>query len=212
MERKYIDYFSSLIKKKVIPVGPLVQHPISKYQRLEAIEWLAKKNHSSTLFVSFGSEFPVGDETKVEEALPEGFLDRVRDRGMIINGWAPQAKILTHSSLGGFVSQSEWNSVMEIIEFGVPIIAIPMHCDQQPLNARLVVDIGLGMEVRRDYCEKLHGEEVAKVIKDVILDNKGEDMRRKARELRENIRLKGEEEINVAVGEISQLCHKSKAQ
>ncbi|CAK9134784.1 unnamed protein product [Ilex paraguariensis] len=238
IEKKYMDYFSAVTKRKIMPVGPLVQDSISKdEQHLEVIEWLGKKHHSSSVFVSFGSEyflskeemeeiahglelsnvnfiwvirFPLGDETMVEEALPEGYLERVRDRGIIMKGWAPQAEILKHPSVGGFVSHCGWNSVVESIEFGVPIIAIPMQLDQ-PLNSRLVVEIGLGMEVWRDDSGKLHREEVAKVLKDVVVGNKGEHMRRKAGELRENIRLKGDEEIDGAVEELAQLCRKSKA-
>ncbi|CAK9163237.1 unnamed protein product [Ilex paraguariensis] len=155
--------------------------------------------------------FPLGDETMVEDALPKGFRDRVGDRGIVLKGWAPQEKILRHSSIGGFVSHCGWNSVMESMEFGVPIIAMPMQLDQ-PLNARLVVELGLGMEVWRDYSGKLHRVEIAKVIREVIVDKRGEDMRRKAKELREKIRLKGEEEMDGAMEAISQLCQKSKAQ
>ncbi|CAK9142539.1 unnamed protein product [Ilex paraguariensis] len=238
IEGKYFDYSSSMIKRKVMPVGPLIQDPVSKDENLEVIEWLEKKHHCSSVFVSFGSEcflskeemeeianglelsnvnfiwvirFPLADETMVEDALPKGFLERVGDRGIVIKGWAPQAKILSHSSIGGFVSHCGWSSVLESMEFGVPIIAIPMQFDQ-PLNARLMVEVGVGMEVWRDDSGKLHREEIAKVIREVIVDKRGEAMRRKAKELGEKIRLKGDEEMNGAVEAISQLCQKSKAQ
>ncbi|CAK9142544.1 unnamed protein product [Ilex paraguariensis] len=236
IEGKYIDYISSMIKRKVMPVGPIIKDPVRKDENLEVIEWLEKKHHCSSVFVSFGSEcflskeemeeianglelsnvnfiwvvrFPLGDETMVEDALPKGFLERVGDTGIVIKGWAPQEKILRHSSIGGFVSHCGWNSVLESMEFGVPIIAMPMQFDQ-PLNARLMVELGVGMEVWRDDSGKLHREEIAKVIREVIVDKRGEAMRRKAKELGEKIRLKGDEEMNGAVEAISQLCQKTK--
>ena len=59
----------------------------------------------------------------------------------MLEGWAPQTKILEHPSIGGFVSHCGWSSVMESMKFGVPIIAVPVHFDQ-PLNNRLVEEVG----------------------------------------------------------------------
>ncbi|KAH0650663.1 hypothetical protein KY285_030754 [Solanum tuberosum] len=52
---------------------------------------------------------PVDAETsKVEEILPEGFLERTKTRG-IVCGWAPQVDILAHKATGAFVSHCGWN-------------------------------------------------------------------------------------------------------
>ncbi|KAL0414682.1 UNVERIFIED_CONTAM: Beta-D-glucosyl crocetin beta-1,6-glucosyltransferase [Sesamum radiatum] len=48
--------------------------------------------------------FPIGEKSSIEEALPAGFLETVKDRGIVVPGWAPQTKILAHPSTGGFVS------------------------------------------------------------------------------------------------------------
>lgn len=117
--------------------------------------------------------FHVGDKISIHEALPEGFLERIREKGMVVEGWAPQAKILGHSSIGGFVSHCGWSSTLEGMMFGVPIIAIPMHLDQ-PLNAKLVVEVGVGVEVSREN-EKLKAEEVARVIKTVVMQEEGKE-------------------------------------
>lgn len=71
----------------------------------------------------------------VEEELPKGFLERVGERGMVVEEWVPQVQILKHRSTGGFLSHCGWSSVLESIKSGVPIIAAPMQLDQ-PLNAR----------------------------------------------------------------------------
>ncbi|KAA8539172.1 hypothetical protein F0562_025864 [Nyssa sinensis] len=232
IEAKYIDYFSVLAEKKLVPVGPLVRELGDENEHTEVIQWLDTKDESSTVFVSFGSEyflskeemeevahglelskvnfiwvirFTVGEKIRVEEALPEGFIERVGERGMVVEGWAPQAKILGHSSTGGFVSHCGWSSIMESLKFGVPIIAMPMHFDQ-PLNTRLVEEVGVGVEPMRDDSGRLKRENIAQVIRKVVVEKDGRDVRIKARELCENIRMKGEEEIDQVAEELVQLC------
>jgi UDP:flavonoid glycosyltransferase YjiC (YdhE family) len=125
----------------------------------------------------------------------------------VLEGWAPQTKILEHPSIGGFVSHCGWSSVMESMKFGVPIIAVPVHLDQ-PLNARLVEEVGVGVEVKRDMNGKLEREKVAKVIREVVVEKAGEGVRRKAKELKEKIREKGEEDIDGVVQELAKLCRR----
>ncbi|KAM7463817.1 hypothetical protein LguiA_031938 [Lonicera macranthoides] len=237
IEGKYMDYFSLLNKKKVVSVGPLNRDSSHDDESSDIIEWLDEKNPCSTVFVSFGSEyflskdeiteiayglelsgvnflwvlrFPKGEEISsvVEEAIfPEDFLEKVRERGRIVKGWAPQAQILGHPSVGGFVSHCGWNSVMESINCGVPVIAMPMQLDQ-PLNARLMVDIGVGVEIARGDNGKIERDEVAKVVREVAGGEIGEDLRKKTRELAQKMKLNGEEEIDGAIEELLQLCAK----
>ncbi|KAL2533866.1 UDP-glycosyltransferase 91B1 [Abeliophyllum distichum] len=234
LEGKYIDYCSVLSQKKFVPVGPLVQAPVSTGDdHSEIIEWLDGKTPNSTVFASFGSEyflseedieeiayglelsgvnfiwavrFPIDKHIKIEEKLPKGFLDRVAERGIVVD-WAPQARILAHSSVGGFMSHCGWSSVLESIHFGVPVVALPMHLDQ-PLNARLVAEMGLGEEVVRKQEENLEREEVVRVIRKVVVEKEGENLRRKAKELSEKMRGKGEEEIDGVVEEMVKLCNR----
>ena len=133
------------------------------------------------------------------------FLDRLGERGLVVEDWAPQAQILAHSSTGGLVSHCGWNSILESLKFGVPIIAIPMKYDQ-PMNARLAEDVGVAVEVKRDENGKLNREEIAQVIRKVVVEKDGEDVRIKAREFSERMRMKGEEEIDGLVEELAQLC------
>ena len=119
--------------------------------------------------------FHGGEKIRLDEALPEGFQERVGERGMVLERGAPQAKILGHSGIGGFVSSCGWSSTLEGVMFGVPIIAMPMHLDQ-PLNAKLVLEIGIGMEVKREN-GRFNREEVAKVINEVVVEEKGREVR-----------------------------------
>ncbi|CAL8118801.1 unnamed protein product [Prunus armeniaca] len=235
IEEKYIDYLSDLIGKKIVPVGTLVQEPMDQKVDEETwiMKWLNKMERSSVVYVCFGSEYFLSKEqikeiahglelskvsfiwairfpkeeksTRVEEVLPEGFLQRVGEKGVIVEGWAPQAKILQHSSVGGFVSHCGWNSVLESIKFGVPIIAMPMHLDQ-PINARLVEEVGVGVEVKRAGEGSLQREEVAKVIRDVVVEKIGEGVRKKALKIRDNMNKKEDEEIDGVVEELMQVC------
>ncbi|KAL6626849.1 hypothetical protein ACP70R_030575 [Stipagrostis hirtigluma subsp. patula] len=139
----------------------------------QCLKWLDSMKPGSVIFVSFGSlactapqqlvELGLGLEAsnkpfiwvikagykfrEVEEWLAEGFEERVKDRGMIIRGWAPQVMILWHQAIGGFMTHCGWNSTIEGICAGVPMITWP-HCGDQFLNERLVVDVlRTGVEV-----------------------------------------------------------------
>ncbi|KAL7224506.1 hypothetical protein ACSBR1_025878 [Camellia fascicularis] len=208
LEGKYIDYQSVIGEKSVVPVGPLVQGFVDdENEHSEIVQWLDNKGESSTVFVSFGSEyfmFPMGEKVEVEETLPKGFIDRVGERGLVVEGWAPQARILAHSSTGGFVSHCGWNSTLESLSYGVPIVAIPMHLEQ-PLNAELVEEFGVAVEVGRDINGRLDREEITQALRKVVVEKSGEGIRIKARNFGENIRMKGDEVIDGVVKELLQL-------
>ncbi|XP_055817124.1 UDP-glucosyltransferase 29-like [Solanum dulcamara] len=233
-EGKYMDYLSKLVLKKIVPVGLLVQDTIDQDDHEKIImQWLDKKKKNSTIFASFGSEyfltkeeihevaqglelskvnfiwvirFPQGEENSIQDVLPQGFFERIGERGIVLEKWAPQATILQHTSIGGFVSHCGWSSFMESIKFGVPIIAMPMHIDQ-PINARLVEYIGMGVEALRDENGKLQSEEIANVIRKVVIEESGEIVREKARELSEKMNMKGDEEMDGVVEELVALCN-----
>ncbi|CAN1258450.1 Cyanidin-3-O-glucoside 2-O-glucuronosyltransferase [Linum perenne] len=124
----------------------------------------------------------------------------------MILDWAPQATILNHESVGGFVSHCGWSSVMEAMKCGVPIIAMPMQLDQ-PLNSRLVEELKIGVEVKRDGNGKVERGEMAEVIKEVLKGRNG-GVRRNVKELSELIEKKGDAEIGEVVKELLKLCVK----
>ncbi|KAM1155726.1 hypothetical protein ACFX13_027170 [Malus domestica] len=72
------------------------------------------------------------------EVIPLGFQTRVEDRGLVLRGWAPQLKILGHSSVGGFLTHCGWSSVVEALEFGQVLILFSSANSDQGLIARLV--------------------------------------------------------------------------
>ncbi|KAF2319833.1 hypothetical protein GH714_019518 [Hevea brasiliensis] len=81
------------------------------------------------------------DYENPQEVLPEGFSERTAAIGKVI-GWAPQAAILAHPAVGGFVSHCGWNSVLESLWFGVPIATWPMYGEQQFNAFEMVIELG----------------------------------------------------------------------
>ncbi|XP_071687013.1 UDP-glucosyltransferase 29-like [Rutidosis leptorrhynchoides] len=237
IEAKYAHHLSRLIDKRVVPVGPLVAEPPKlETKQNNVIDWLDTKSVGSTVFVSFGSEyflsnadlaeiayglemsnvnfiwvlrFPKGENRTIDEALPQGFIERVKSRGLVMDGWAPQARILGHKNIGGFVSHCGWNSVLEAMKFGVPVIAMPMHLDQ-PINARLAVAVGVGVEVVRDDNGKLKRETISSVLKRVVMSELGNVVRENAKKLGDDLRVKKDEEIDVVTKELIKLCKSAK--
>ncbi|XP_057792738.1 UDP-glycosyltransferase 71E1-like [Salvia miltiorrhiza] len=129
------------------------------------------------------------------EVLPEGFLERTKGVGRVI-GWAAQAAVLAHPSVGGFVSHCGWNSTLESVWFGVPVVAFPLYAEQ-PINAfYLTREAGVAEAIRLDYKKDFKGsgepeivgaEEIEGAIRRVMgaegggVRGKVEEMRRKAR-------------------------------
>ncbi|KAL0404888.1 UNVERIFIED_CONTAM: Zeatin O-glucosyltransferase [Sesamum radiatum] len=122
--------------------------------------------------------------------LPEGFEERVKERGIVVRDWAPQLEILGHFATGGFMSHCGWNSCMESISMGVPIAAWPMHSDQ-PRNAVLmteVLKIGLVVKdwARRD--ETVTGSTISRALERLMGSGEGEEIRQRAQELHGAVR------------------------
>lgn len=229
-----MDYLSLLCKKNIVCVGPLITPAATTSdddQDSDIIEWLSKKDRLSTVFISLGSEnylsknqmqemakgleassanfiwvirSPRGERVDIEESLPQGFLERVGgERGKIVEGWAPQTKILAHSSILAFVSHCGMSSTIESVYFGVPVVGIPIKLDQ-PLNARLMVEAGVGVEVVRDENGDFGGDEVAAAIERVR--QRGEEMRVRAAEMSEMMKKEEEYATSAAADHLRRIC------
>ncbi|KAL0367679.1 UNVERIFIED_CONTAM: UDP-glucosyltransferase 29 [Sesamum radiatum] len=203
----------------------------------DIMEWLSKKNQHSTVYISFGSEyflskqeieeiakglelcdanfiwvirFPLGEkEISVEDALPKGFLERVKERGIVVTGWAPQTRILAHQSTASFVSHCGWSSLNESVYFGVPVIGMPVK-QNMFIDCKMLVEAGACVEIVRDENGVYKGEEIAKAIKKVLVESSGEGLRQRAQELSERIKMEEGQELNEVAENLWQLCLKSK--
>ncbi|XP_059654746.1 UDP-glycosyltransferase 92A1-like [Cornus florida] len=143
---------------------------------------------------------PIGFDLKGEfraEWLPEGFEERVsRSRqGLVVHKWAPQLEILSHKSTGVFLSHCGWNSVLESLSQGVPMIGWPLGAEQAYNSKMLVEGMGVCVELSRGVQSSIMKEEVKKVI-ETVMDKKGrgEEMKKKAVEIKELIKAAVREE------------------
>ncbi|KAJ3699214.1 hypothetical protein LUZ61_002919 [Rhynchospora tenuis] len=184
-----------------ITVGPLMplKMPISGIA--EVFSWLDKQPVNSVVYVNFGNrtgmskdqirELGLGLETsgcrflwvvkttvvdsqdvaELDDLLGEEFFERVKDKGMVTKGWVDQNKVLESNAVGGFVSHSGGNSVMEAAMHGVRMLAWPMLGDQR-INAVPVVESGLGMWVEnwswQGEDKIVSGKEIGEKVKEMM--------------------------------------------
>ena len=94
---------------------------------------------------------------------------------------------------------------MESLNLGMPIIGIPMQLDQ-PVNAQLLGSLGVAMEVKRDGERRYCRQEIARVIREVVVEETGKGLRRKAKEMSCLVLKKGDEEIEGVAKELVELC------
>ncbi|KAH9312517.1 hypothetical protein KI387_027552 [Taxus chinensis] len=120
--------------------------------------------------------------------LPEGFQERTKNRGVVIWGWAPQLLILSHPAVGGFASHCGWNSTLESVTQGIPLIAWPMYGDQ-PFNSKLIADLGAGIQFCQYRDAIPNAERVKEVIRRVLIEDKGKEMRKSAEKMKEKARI-----------------------
>ncbi|XP_049378916.1 putative UDP-rhamnose:rhamnosyltransferase 1 [Solanum stenotomum] len=174
-------------------------------------EWLDEKPKGSVVYVALGSEVTVGQSEINELArglelsgspffwvlrkssrlgnidpivLPNGFEERTKGQGIVWKSWAPQMKILSHKSIGGFLTHCGWSSTIEGLMFGHPLIMLPFLVDQG-LNARILEDKGVGVEVpRNEENGSYTSNSVANSVKLVMVGNDGKLIREKAKEMR----------------------------
>ncbi|KAK8967814.1 Baicalein 7-O-glucuronosyltransferase [Platanthera guangdongensis] len=153
-------------------VGPVL-HLLTAGERHECLRWLDAQPEATVVFLCFGSkgrmsaaqaaEVATGIECSrhrflwslwladgEEKGLPVEFLEGTRERGMVWEGWVPQMKVLGHEAVGGFVTHGGWNSSLESMWYGVPMVTWPM-CAEQHLNAfEMAVEMGVAAEMEVD--------------------------------------------------------------
>ncbi|CAL9215914.1 unnamed protein product [Arabidopsis halleri] len=173
-------------------------------EETECLDWLNTKARDSVVYVNFGSitvlsakqlvEFAWGlaatgkeflwvirpDLVAGDEAMvPPEFLTETADRRMIAS-WCPQEKVLSHPAIGGFLTHCGWNSTLESLCGGVPMVCWPFFAEQQT-NCKFSRDewevgIEIGGDVKR--------EEVEVVVRELMDGEKGKKMREKTEEWR----------------------------
>ncbi|XP_049412051.1 anthocyanidin 3-O-glucosyltransferase 2-like [Solanum stenotomum] len=115
------------------------------------------------------------------------------NRGKVI-GWAPQVAVLSHRSIGGFITHCGWNSILESLWFGVPIATWPMYAEQQVNAFEMVVDLEIAVDIKMEYRSEspvlVTAEEIENAIRRLMLDSTEEKngIRKKMEELKDKSR------------------------
>ncbi|KAI3834644.1 hypothetical protein MKX03_005984 [Papaver bracteatum] len=196
----------------VYPVGPIIKPTVgpSQNQAIHCLSWLDNQPNGSVLFVSLLNSqqrfiwvvrnpidfvlpssyyLDAGNTKEIDPSdfLPDGFLARTQQVGLVLPNWAPQVEILSHASVGCFLSHCGWNSTLESILNGVPMIPWPLFADQH-LNATLLSD-DIKVAARTQIPpgkEVIRREEIERMIRLVMEegDEEGKNLRRRAKELK----------------------------
>ncbi|XP_028781180.1 LOW QUALITY PROTEIN: putative UDP-glucose glucosyltransferase [Neltuma alba] len=108
--------------------------------------------------------------------LPPGFLEETKDQGLVVS-WCPQTiKVLVHPATACFLTHCGWNSVLEAITAGIPMIAYPEWTDQ-PTNAKLISDVfRIGIRLEQDVDGFVGSQEVERAIEEVVGGPKSEEI------------------------------------
>ncbi|TXG74208.1 hypothetical protein EZV62_002787 [Acer yangbiense] len=185
-------------------LAPTISSSLLK-EDTNCISWLNRQSPKSVIYVSFGSLASIDEKELLEmawgladseqpflwvirpgmvrdskgmELLPKSFEERVGERGCIVE-WAPQKEVLEHEAVGGFWTHCGWNSILESICEGVPMLCRPFFGDQN-LNVRYVCDVWkVGLELERG--------EIEKAIRKLMVDTEGEEIGKRAKHLKQKV-------------------------
>lgn len=171
------------------------------------LEWLDKREPRSVVYVNYGSLVTMNPQQLSEFAwglanskypflwiirpdLVEGgskvisndFLEEIKDRGLLLR-WCPQEEVLRHPSVGGFLTHCGWNSTLESISEGVPMICWPFFAEQQTNCFYLCNKWGIGMEIDSD----VKRDQVEGLLRELMDGVKGKEMREKAMEWKRKV-------------------------
>nr|PNR26421.1 hypothetical protein PHYPA_030996 [Physcomitrium patens] len=196
------------------PSADLIQRDWDEISEEPTIQFLSKQPPSSVIYIAFGTggtlsreqaeELALGLEASeqpflwvggpnrlnplaenLDKILPQGFENRVKDRGMVVSTWVPQPSILRHPSTGAFLSHTGWTSTLEGMAAGLPILAWPQRFEQY-LNSRYLVDVAkVAAEFRKGSDGLVTRDEVERVVRRVMKQDEGRALQSNAHAMKE---------------------------
>ena len=126
------------------------------------------------------------NEEERRPQLPNGFEERMKGMGMVVREWVPQVNVLRHPAIGGFMSHCGWNSCVESLTMGVPVVAWPMHSDQ-PFNAVLItklLKVGVAVMEWGQRDESLVTSlMISRAVRKLMDSKEGDEIRKRAEEM-----------------------------
>ncbi|KAL7584230.1 UDP-glycosyltransferase 88B1 [Lactuca sativa] len=123
-----------------------------------------------------GHEFAL-KEPDLDDLLPAGFIERNKEKGLVVKNWAPQGEILRHESVGGFVCHCGWNSVLEAMHNGVPLVAWPLYAEQKMNRVYLVEGIKVALPLKMGEDGFVTAEELAERVRELMEEDSGKKLR-----------------------------------
>jgi UDP-glucoronosyl and UDP-glucosyl transferase len=213
LDEKFPQNLEHICQKKVLSFGHLLQtatNAVDNYLMNSLIiqEWLDKRGQCSVVYVAFEIELcitpqqvyaiaygleksrfpfvwvignPQGGQTL---ELPYGFEERTTNYGLVCEHWVPHDYILSHPSIGGFLSNGSWSLCIEALNFGIPLILTPFSTAEAH-NARLIEKKRLGYEVKKDPVHGVfRGVEVDQVLEIVMTDQGSGEIRGQANSMK----------------------------
>ncbi|KAG6628910.1 hypothetical protein CIPAW_14G045600 [Carya illinoinensis] len=176
----------------------------------ECMIWVNTKHINSVVYICFGSltnfrdsqlmEIAMGleasgqqfiwvvkkdkNEKEDEDWLPMGFEKRMEGKGLIIRGLAPQVLILDHEAVGGFVTHCGWNSTLEGVTAGLPMVTWPLFSEQF-VNEKLVTEV---LKIGSSNDNPIKKEAIEMAVRQLMEGEEAKEMRSRAKELGEMAR------------------------
>ncbi|KAJ1377388.1 UDP-glucuronosyl/UDP-glucosyltransferase [Sesbania bispinosa] len=201
----YAEYLQIVYGKPVLLSGPLLPEPSKTTLEEKWVEWLGGFESGSVIYCAYGSESPleqnqfqelllgleltgfpflaalkppVGFES-IEEALPQGFIERVQGKGIAYGGWVQQQLILEHPSVGCFITHCGAASITEALINTCQLVLLPRLGADHIMNARMMsTKLKVGVEVEKGEEDGLLTKEnVCKAVK-IVMDEGNETGKR----------------------------------
>ncbi|KAK9941776.1 hypothetical protein M0R45_007470 [Rubus argutus] len=169
------------------------------------MKWLNEQRKGSVVYVSFGSAAQLDGEQMEELAwglrrgkskflwvvreleaakVPEGFIEETTEKGLVVS-WCSQLEVLAHEAVGCFVTHCGWNSTLEAVSLGVPLVAMPQWTDQST-NAKYIRDVWkIGVKAQTDEKGIVRVGEVENCICEIMEGKRGKDIQRNAMKWKE---------------------------
>lgn len=220
LEPQVFDALKAKFPFPVYPIGPSIPHFLMESSSHtnnsggpEYLKWLDSQPKGSVLYISLGSFLSVssaqldeivsgvknsgarylwvarGDASKIVKE-----YDGCGDYGFVVP-WCDQLRVLSHGSIGGFLTHCGWNSTMEAIFSGVPMLTFPIFWDQIPNSKRIVDDWKIGYRVKKKYLGRgeslVTRDEISELVKrfmDQENNIDGKAIRKRVKELQEACR------------------------
>ncbi|KAG4992574.1 hypothetical protein GLYMA_09G245900v4 [Glycine max] len=169
---------------------------VTQFKSEECMKWLDDKPKQSVVYVSFGSMAILNEEqikelayglsdseiyflwvlrASEETKLPKDF-EKKSEKGLVV-GWCSQLKVLAHEAIGCFVTHCGWNSTLEAMSLGVPMVAMPYWSDQST-NAKQIVDVlKIGIRTTVDEKKIVRGEVLKCCIMEIMKSERGKEVK-----------------------------------